>query len=114
MARKISVLVDKPFMGHNGQVREVIVREPTFEEYLKFGDPVVWVPLPEGGMFPTENTEVINAYVKICIVDPDYLICLAGGMDLARKLKGAILDFFLPASDKMDKTGAGSQTSPTT
>jgi hypothetical protein len=104
--KKVSIPIEAPLTGHKGPVREVIVREPTFEEYLRLGDPLIWVPLPEGGMFPTENTAVITEYVKLLVVEPDYLICIQGGFDLARKIKDTVLGFFLPAADP----AAGSKT----
>jgi hypothetical protein len=100
MSRTVDITLDKPLIGHNGPIHKVVVREPTFAEYLKFGDPFIWVPLAGGGAFPSENLGVIASYIGICVVEPnDALIIQLGGLDLARKIKDAIVGFFLPASE---------------
>jgi hypothetical protein len=108
MRKKIEIKLATPIKGHNGPISIVTVREPTFSEYLQYGDPIIWVPLPSGGVFPSEVHDVVTAYMRIC-VEQDALLIEQGGLDLARKLKDAILGFFLPASEE----AAGSATSPT-
>jgi hypothetical protein len=109
MGKRTEIKLATAIKGHGGPITTVIVREPTFSEYLQYGDPIIWVPLPSGGAFPSENLDVVSAYMRICVVEPDALLIEQGGLDLARKLKDAILGFFLPVSEE----AAGSTTSPT-
>jgi hypothetical protein len=97
MAKTVRVPVEPPLVGHKGKVPEVVVREPTFSEYLQHGDPFIYVPLKEGGWFRSESTEVLAAYVGILVVEPEQLLLEQGGFKLARDIKEAILGFFLPA-----------------
>jgi hypothetical protein len=96
MPKKVTIKLDKPITGHGGPITEIVVREPTYAEYVQHGDALIFVPLPTGGFFPSENLEVISAYMKICVVGPDEIILSQGGMDLARRIKDAVISFFLP------------------
>ncbi len=103
MARTVTVQTKIPLVGHGGDVTKVVVREPTFEEYVRLGDPYILVPLEGGGFYPSEDRAVLESYMACCVVAPDLLVCRQGGFELARDIKGAILSFFLPASE----AGAG-------
>ena len=106
MTKTVTIELTKPLIGHGGAVTKVVVREPTFREYIAHGDPIIWVPLPNGGLFPSENLDVIAAYIRICVTEPDALVIEQGGFELARKIKDVILGFFLPAVEE----AAGSKT----
>ena len=112
MPRTVTIELDKPLMGHGGaQIRHVVVREPTYAEYMQHGDPYVWVPIPgTDRAFPSENLDVIRAYSAICVSEPkDTLLLEQGGFEIGRKIKDAIMGFFLPAAAE----AAGSKTSAT-
>jgi hypothetical protein len=100
VGKTVSIPVDPPIVGHKGKITEIVVREPTFDEYLAFGDPYVYLPLKEGSWFRSDNTEVLAAYVGILVVEPkDKLLLGQGGFKLAREIKDAVLSFFLPAAE---------------
>lgn len=108
MAETVTIPLDKPLTGHKGPIRQVVVRAPTYDEYLIHGDPYIWVPLPSGGgkAFASENMDVVREYARILIVEPaDPLLLEQAGFELARKVKEAIMGFFLPAAAE----AAGSQ-----
>lgn len=96
MGDTIRIKVSPPLKGHKGPIHEVVIREPTFEEYLRHGDPYIFVPLNGGKAFPSESMEVLSEYVKILVVEPDELLLAQGGFKLARQIKEAIMGFFLP------------------
>jgi hypothetical protein len=112
MAKTVTIKLDAPLTGHNGErCMQVIVREPTFNEYLDNGDPYLVALAPQSGIpFQIEDKQAIAAYARLLIVEPkDPLLLEQGGMALAGKVKEAIRSFFLPAGG----AGADSRTSPT-
>lgn len=99
MGKTVRIPLDKPLKGHHGSIDHVIVREPSYDEYLLHGDPYVYLPLKEGGWFRSDSTEVLAAYVGILVVEPkDKLLLSQGGFELARSIKDAVLSFFLPVA----------------
>ncbi len=102
MAKTVTIVCDTPLEAHEGKkITQIVLREPTMEQYFTHGDP--WtIALSEKGIpFSIENGEVISTYVKLCLVEPkDPQLLQQGGIALAKKIKGVILDFFRPgASD---------------
>lgn len=97
MPKTVTIKLEKPLAGHGAPITNVVLREPTFAEYVQYGDPLIYVPLQSGGFFPSENLDVISKYMTLCVVEPkDQLILEQGGMDLARRIKDAVIGFFLP------------------
>ncbi len=112
--RKITIELDTPLRGHNGEIKAVVLREPRMAEYFRLGDP--WtIALSEGKVpFTIENGEAIEQYVRACVVEPaDFQLLEQGGLQLARKLKEAVLSFFQPGTPIAQDT-AISQMPPTT
>lgn len=111
MAKNITIKLDKPLAGHAGPVTQVVIREPTFNEYLDIGDPYVVAQAPVSGIpFILEDKAAIATYARTLIVEPtDPLLLEQGGMVLARKIKEAIKSFFLVGGE----ADAVSSTLPT-
>ena len=101
----------KVLKGPNGETfTKVIVREPTFDEYLIHGDPYTVAQAQGGTPFAVENEDNIRAYINLCLVEPkDPQILKQGNALLARQVKNAILSFFRPD----EPAGEVSATSPT-
>jgi hypothetical protein len=96
----ITINLDKPLVGHKGPIDKVVIRPPTFNEYMEHGDPFIWVPLENGTAFASETPEVVSAYAKILVVEPqEKLLLEQGGFPLAKKIRQAIGSFFLPDSE---------------
>jgi hypothetical protein len=113
MAKTVTIPLDTPLTGHGSErVTRVVVREPTFSEYLDNGDPYLVALAPQSGIpFQIEDKQAIAAYARLLIVEPkDPLLLEQGGIALAAKVKEAVRSFFLPAGE----AGTGSRTSPTT
>ena len=110
MAKTVSIPVPDGLTVHGEILKAVTLREPSFDEFLEFGDPVVWTKAPDGSVFAVENVGVIKSYLAACLVAPkDPILLEQGGFRLARAVKDAILDFFRDAPTE----GAPSSTSPT-
>lgn len=111
MPKTVTIVLDEPLTAHEGKkITQVILREPTMDEYFLHGDP--WtVALSEKGMpFSIENGEVISQYARLCLVEPkDPGLINQGGITLAKKIKAVILGFCRPGG----ADDAASETSPT-
>lgn len=112
MAKQVTIpIVGEPLLTSEGVITEVILREPTFDDYLDLGDIVTVARMPDGALFPIENSETLRLYIQKCLVQPKSALQLgAGGARLARAVKGAVLSFF----QDDPSAGAPSTTSPTT
>ena len=109
MRRTETILLKKPLKGPNNQMFDkIVLREPTFDEYLEFGDPYTIAQAAGGTPFAVENVEVIKNYIKLCLVEPaDPQILQQGNANLGREVKERLFSFFQP-----DKTeGEGFATS---
>ena len=108
--RKI-IKLDKPLVTHEGTVNEIIIQEPTFDEFMAFGDPWTWAQGSEGTPFAVENTEVIKQYLAVCLVQPnDPALLTQSTARVARDVKEKLLSFFRVSGEDKE----GSETSPTT
>lgn len=112
MSKTVKVKLTEPLPGHGGRIDEVVLREPTYAEYVECGGEPYSYGQSEGGIiFSTEKPEVIWAYVEACMVQPTSPLLLekANWRD-AREVRKAILSFFqAPAA-----AAETSETSPTT
>lgn len=111
MRRTEIIPLKKPLKAPNDQlVRQIVIREPTYDEYLEYGDPYTVAEALGGTPFAVENAEVIRQYIKLCLVEPaDPQILTQGNAALGRKVKQTILSFFRPD----EAEGEGSETLPT-
>jgi len=110
MGETITIKLKKPLEEPGGLVHEVVLREPTYDEYLVHGDPYTVARSAGGLPFITENAEVIATYIRICLVTPkDPQILRQGKARLGKEMKEALLSFFRPD----EAEGEASGTSPT-
>lgn len=105
----VTIPLDEPIISHGEPIREVIVREPTFQEYLRIGEPYTIAQTPEGAPLVVENLDAIRGYVEACVIQPkDQLLLEKAGFRVARKLRGTVMSFFLPGGPATE----GSLSSP--
>lgn len=110
MREKLTIELANPLRSPQGDVTKIILREPTFDEYLSFGDPYSVAYTESGVPFGVENPEVIRRYMFACLVEPkDPATLQQAGASLARDVKNKLLSFFQPAEAVIE----GSETSPT-
>ena len=98
MAEKVTISLRTPIRGPNDLiVKEIVVREPTFDEYSEIGDPFVVATTPGGSPFLVENVETIRRYIQLCVVEPqDPALLSQLGARYAKQVKEKILGFFPP------------------
>ena len=112
MAKTVRIPLPEPIDGHGEPIREIVLREPTYDEYVSCGgEPYSIGQSEEGVLFEIEKNEVIWAYAEACILKPgDKLLLSDLDWRVAREVRKAILRFFqVPAAAKEP-----SPTSPTT
>lgn len=111
MRERATIKLDKPLVTHEGPLSEIILQEPTFEEYMIYGDPWTIAEGKEGTPFAVENMDVIQQYLALCLVQPaDPALLQQASARVARRVKDKLLSFFRPDA----AAGEASETSPTT
>lgn len=111
MREKVIIPLREPLRSPHGPVNEIVLREPTFDEYLSFGDPYTVALSESGTPFSVENVEAIKNYISLCLVEPkDPALLQQAGAAVAREVKNKLLGFF----DLAAPTAPDSGTSPTT
>ena len=122
MAKPVRISLPEPIESHRGMIREIVLREPTYDEYISCGgEPYTIGQSEEGALFSIEKPDVIWAYVETCMVEPqDKLLLGELPWRVAREVRKAILGFFqAPAeasgpSPTSSTTSSSSSTSPST
>lgn len=111
MAKTETIALDEPIIGHGEPIKTIILKEPTYEDYMEIGDPYE-IGESEGGVrFTVQNPEAVRAYIDRCLVQPkDQLLLAQCSAKIGRKVRLAVLGFF---RDVEEAAGASttSQTS---
>lgn len=91
------VTLSRPLVSHSGEVRAIVLREPTYADFMTLGDPTAHV-LAAGSAVPQDDMTVIRAYVERCadvdVPTLERIHSLADAIALAEAVKG----FFRAAS----------------
>lgn len=98
MADKVTIPLSRPLKGPNGVVvKEVVLREPSYDEIVEIGDPYFIAVTREQVPFQVENAEAIKGYLARCIETPQDTALLAQlkPADVIA-VKDKLLAFFLP------------------
>lgn len=105
------VALSRVYAIHGAAVREVVLKEPTWDDYAEFGEIFEAQPGPGGTRLIVENREALKAYVERCVdnIQPAELGML--GLTDARALRTALIGFFHNApSSTPPSTGSSSST----
>lgn len=101
-----TIILKKPLQAPEGEVKQLVFREPTFDEYLIHGDPYTVASSKEGNPFVIESADVIAAYIKVCLVEPkDPAILSQGKARLGKEVKETVLSFFRPDFETAEASG---------
>lgn len=111
MREHITIPLKEPLKGPNGaSIDKIVLREPTFDEYLAFDDPYTVMSSREGTPYVIENLESIKNYIARCLVEPkDPALLSQCGVRVGQQVKRAMLSFFQPDAP----ANGGSETSET-
>lgn len=106
---EVTVKLLEPKLG--GELREVVLRPPTFADYQRLGEPVTVVQRGDS-LFTVENDATISAYLNVCVVAPEFKGHLAH-LDLAdaMQVREALLGFFFKARERLRPTAPTSSLS---
>lgn len=108
--KTITIPVDPPLTGHNGPIKQVVIREPRFSEYRELGDPFIIASSTDGNPYVVEKSEVLQQYEELLITEPGTELLTQGSWRLARDIRQAVLGLFLRGAE----AGGASETLPTT
>lgn len=109
MAKTVTITLLEPIVGHDGAVREIVMRPPNLMEFARIGEPLTAMAGADGNAIVVDNDVAITAYLERCIVEPkDKLLLDQVQLADAFRIKEAFLDFFGEA-----RQAAKSVTSPT-
>jgi hypothetical protein len=114
MRETIVIPLSKPLRAHGGEsIKRIVLREPTFDEYLSLGDPWTIAASNDGAPFAVENTAVIKQYIDLCILEPkDTLLLNQASARVARQVKEKLLAFFRPDATADEVSGTSGTSSP--
>lgn len=117
MRNQVNVPLKRPFPGHDGQVTEIVLQEPTADDFFALGAPQTWVRAGEG-MALVDDEKVIRAYVVRCMLKPDPVLAFSQMSVVdAIAVKDAVIGFFTdvaPAAPSPATKSSNSTSSPTT
>lgn len=118
MKNSVTIPLTPPIVAPDGTVfKEIVVREPSFDEYLRLGDPYTVGFSPGSGIpFIVEDNGAMMAYCKLLVTVPDNpMLVELGGFQAARKIKDAVKSFFQPAATASGEvSGTSGTNSPST
>lgn len=103
----VTVALSRPIKVHGDtgivEIKEVVLKEPNFDDYMSIGDPWTVAGTRDGNAFGVENIDVIKQYLAVCLVTPKDPAALeqATARD-ARKIKDKLLGFFRDAEGKAE------------
>ncbi len=97
MSKTVTITLQEPISGHNGPVREVVIRPPLAADYFEFGDPQVAARAPDGSFFVVEDDAALRGYIERCVVSPDALLIRQLSLVDAIAVKKAVMGFFQSA-----------------
>lgn len=110
MTKQVRIPVPGGLFGHGKTFQEVVLREPTFREYLDIGDVIEHISYPNGMRIATVNNVTVDRYLQTCLVEPrDAIVVEQGGLALAKEVREAILGFIhgeSPAQSAASPTSA--------
>ena len=82
------------FLGKT--VKRIVLREPTYSLYARFGELYTYGRTAEGTEFATARDDVIAEYLDRCVIEPEdsSVLQLVNNVKDARALRAALAGFF--------------------
>ncbi len=112
MPKTVSIPLPEPITVHGKTTKQIVIREPDYDEYIACGgEPYTIGQSEDGIIFTIEKPEVIWAYAAVCIVEPDQLVLGTGDWRIAREVRKAIMGFFLAPAAGGATSGTSRRTS---
>ncbi len=67
----VKITLIEPISLHEQVIKEVEIRQPTYKEYIRFGNPSIWSGSRDGGVFEVPNLDAIKGYLEACTAFPE-------------------------------------------
>ena len=95
MPKTVTIEVEEGITGHRGVSHKIVLREPTYDDFMDLGDAVSPVPAGNGLVYMMPNHDKIRAYAERLMIEPtDQLSILNLPMKYAREVTDAVANFF--------------------
>jgi hypothetical protein len=95
-----TITLKHPIEGHEGQVKQLVFREPKYADVMALGEPSAYARSEGGMIYQSEKDGVVQSYIERLLVEPKDPLLL-GQLTLADTLqvKEAIHSFFMAARE---------------
>lgn len=107
-----TVTLSRRYEAHGIVFETVKVREPRFNDLLQLGEPYE-MQRAAGNNVVIENVDTVAAYVRRCVVEPGVDALGELGIQDARAVRGAVLDFFSSGEPATASQSSKSEAAPT-
>jgi hypothetical protein len=121
--RTVTVDLAEPIHGHEGPIRQVVLREPRFAEVTEIGEIWQFVPAAPGderGPTPVLIDAAVREYILRCVEKPDAALLAQLSLVDTMKLRQEVVGFFgragltlMRGSATSSSSTSGSSPSPT-
>lgn len=93
-----TITLNSPIEGGEGQIKQVVLREPKYNDLMVLGEPAAFARSEGGIVFTSEKTDIVQAYIERLLIEPQDAALLAQlGLSDALQLKEAVFGFFAAA-----------------
>lgn len=113
--KRTTIKLEQPLLMGGTVIHEVVLRDPTYAEYMSLGDPWTYRFTEEGRAVPLDHEPTMALYVQRCLVEPkSHLMIEHCTVRDAMAIKGWLLSFFAVVAPAKGGSTTPSQTSSTT
>lgn len=91
----VTIKLTTPIEGGEGQITEIVLREPRYGDVMLLGEPAAYARSEGGLVYTAERDGIIRSYVERLLVKPnDPALLLQCSLADSLALKEAVFDFF--------------------
>ena len=103
--------VPEGIIGHGKTFEAIVMREPSFADYMELSDPYLLTFSEGGSPMVINQPSVLQGYIQRCTVEPEYLLVeTQAPFTVAREIAAWMMGHF--RSGEAEATSATSPTSP--
>jgi hypothetical protein len=66
----VTITLVHPIEGPDGQIKQIILREPRWPDVMRLGEPAAYARSDGGMIYSAEKDDVVHAYVQRLLVEP--------------------------------------------
>lgn len=105
----IKIILEKPIEFDGKTLSEVVMREPTADDYIRSGEPRMVSGSPEAGYVVVDDNAAIQGYVN-ALISPSGIPLDKLTLRDGYQIREAVLGFFVDARQDGSKAGRSSSS----